>query len=229
MKYLKVFTDFAEDIDLLSDVEVGRLFRAMLLYAENGQQPSLNGNEKFLWGAVKKKIDAQRDSYDQKCDAAKKAIEARWSKMPNDTDGMPKNTNGMPNDAERIKTKTKTKTEEQKTKTTTPLYPPKGDSEDFARFWDAYPQKTGKGAARASYERALYKTDPETILAALEAQKKSPQWCRDGGQYIPHPATWLNQERWQDEVQTSGKTVTTRWEGDDLDKAERMLNGRANV
>ena len=39
-----------------------------------------------------------------------------------------------------------------------------------------------------------------TILAAIEAQKKSEQWVKDGGQYIPHPATWLNQGRWDDQV-----------------------------
>ena len=221
MKYLKVFTDFTEDIDLLSDVEVGRLFRAMLQYAESETVPDLKGNEKFLWGSVRKKIDAQRDIYDQKCEAARKSVESRKRNASVSTDDESVSTEC--NGSLKTKTKTKTKTEEQKTKTTTPLSPPKGDSEDFARFWDAYPRKTGKGAARASYEKALGKTDPETILAALEAQKKSPQWCRDGGQYIPHPATWLNQERWQDEVQTSGKTVTTRWEGDDLDEFERWL------
>lgn len=38
------------------------------------------------------------------------------------------------------------------------------------------------------------------MLAALAQQKKSPQWVKDGGEFIPHPATWLNQGRWQDEV-----------------------------
>ena len=41
----------------------------------------------------------------------------------------------------------------------------------------------------------------DVVLKAIEAQKHSAQWQRDNGQYIPYPATWLNQGRWEDEVQ----------------------------
>jgi hypothetical protein len=37
------------------------------------------------------------------------------------------------------------------------------------------------------------------MVAALERQGQWPQWRKDGGQFIPHPATWLNQGRWADE------------------------------
>lgn len=77
------------------------------------------------------------------------------------------------------------------------------DIEDaFNTFWSEYPRKVGKGAAKKSFEKALKKTDLKTILSAVEAQRQSPQWTRDDGQFIPHPATWLNQERWDDEVET---------------------------
>ena len=36
------------------------------------------------------------------------------------------------------------------------------------------------------------------MLAALEVQKRSRQWQRDGGRYVPNPLTWLNQQRWED-------------------------------
>ena len=38
------------------------------------------------------------------------------------------------------------------------------------------------------------------MLAAIERQKQTAQWKENGGQYIPHPATWLNGRRWEDEV-----------------------------
>ena len=38
------------------------------------------------------------------------------------------------------------------------------------------------------------------VLAALERQKCSDRWQRDGGQYIPDPTTWLNGRRWEDEL-----------------------------
>jgi len=42
------------------------------------------------------------------------------------------------------------------------------------------------------------------IMEALRTQKGSPQWKRDGGQYIPHPATWIHGERWEDEATPTG-------------------------
>jgi len=68
---------------------------------------------------------------------------------------------------------------------------------DFETFWAAYPRKVGKGAARPAYVRALRKTDAGTILRAIKATR----WDRrEGLRYVPHPATWLNQERWLDEI-----------------------------
>jgi hypothetical protein len=37
------------------------------------------------------------------------------------------------------------------------------------------------------------------MLAALAWQVQQPDWLKDGGQFVPHPSTWLNQGRWQDE------------------------------
>jgi hypothetical protein len=68
MKYLKVFTDFVADMSELGDAERGRLFTAMLEYAETGEEPALRGNERFVWGTAKKNIDNQRDSYDRRCE-----------------------------------------------------------------------------------------------------------------------------------------------------------------
>lgn len=67
----------------------------------------------------------------------------------------------------------------------------------FDRFWAAYPRKVGKGAAERSFERirpdaALL----DGMLRAIESQRQSDTWQRG---YIPNPATWLNQRRWEDE------------------------------
>jgi hypothetical protein len=37
------------------------------------------------------------------------------------------------------------------------------------------------------------------ILAAVERQKQSREWLKDQGEYIPHPPTWLNGRRWDDD------------------------------
>ena len=70
----------------------------------------------------------------------------------------------------------------------------------FDTFWTAYQIKTGKGAAEKAWH--ALKPDAELVekmLAALEWQRQQDQWTKDGGQYIPNPATWLNGKRWMDE------------------------------
>ncbi len=76
----------------------------------------------------------------------------------------------------------------------------KGCREMFAEFWAAYPRKEGKDKAWKAWEKR--KPDAAllaTILTAIMRQSTWPQWTRDQGQFIPHPTTWLNGGRWQDE------------------------------
>lgn len=75
------------------------------------------------------------------------------------------------------------------------------DSPAFTKFWAAYPKKVGKADARKKFA-ALVQDDTtlSAILSSLAYLKTTPQWMKDGGQYIPNPATWLNQKRWQDEA-----------------------------
>lgn len=75
-------------------------------------------------------------------------------------------------------------------------------SEEFLEFWKAYPKKIGKGAAYKVFNKLkLTQKDKGDILTALNWQKKSEQWVKDNGQFIPYPATYLNQRRWEDEPQ----------------------------
>lgn len=80
----------------------------------------------------------------------------------------------------------------------------------FDRFWRAYPRKAGKDAALKAFEkRKPTEAMLAEMIAALEIQKRSPQWHKEGGIYIPHPATWLNQGRWQDEAAVDFESLTS--------------------
>lgn len=81
MKYLKVFTDFVADMKELGEAERGRLFTAMLEYAETGEEPALRGNERFVWGTAKKNIDNQRDSYEKRCEINRQNITNRYESL----------------------------------------------------------------------------------------------------------------------------------------------------
>ena len=93
----------------------------------------------------------------------------------------------------------------------TPPKAPKGADvirERFDRFWEAYPQKRGKGDARKVFEKLKPSAElTERMISAISAQKRTDQWTRERGQYIPNPATWLRQERWDDECAAAAAPV----------------------
>lgn len=79
----------------------------------------------------------------------------------------------------------------------------------FTEFWAAYPKKQGKGAAWNAWR----KLHPDTsllaqMIASIQAHRDDPQWLKEGGQFIPFPATWLNQRRFEDEPPTASPRVS---------------------
>ncbi len=86
----------------------------------------------------------------------------------------------------------------------TPLPPDGGLDADslFLIFWEHYPLKVKKPKGLAAFlklkpDRALL----DRMLEAIERQKQSRAWRKENGQFIPHPATWLNNRQWEDDVQ----------------------------
>lgn len=97
----------------------------------------------------------------------------------------------------------------------------------FETFWTNYPKKRSKGQA----EKAWAKIKPDEqltgeILSALERAKTSADWQKDGGQFIPYPATWLNAKGWEDDYTPTLTVVPKGWgaikefleDGDDDDE-----------
>lgn len=76
-------------------------------------------------------------------------------------------------------------------------------TQDFVEFWEAYPRKVGKDAAYRAWKKVKRERrlpGMQVLLDAIDSARNSEAWQKDGGQYIPYPATWLNQGRWQDEL-----------------------------
>lgn len=72
----------------------------------------------------------------------------------------------------------------------------------FAEFWDAYPKKVGKIAAMKAWRRC--KADLGDVINAINRQKSCERWTKQGGEFIPNPATWINEGRWEDECTFGG-------------------------
>lgn len=85
-----------------------------------------------------------------------------------------------------------------------PSLEPEGEPSPFATFddfWAKYPRKTGKDAARRAYKTALKRARPIDIDYGLMRSIEYWRVSRTEKRFIPHPATWLNQGRWQDELE----------------------------
>ena len=189
--YIPFFLDDLDALEPLCEEERGRLFTALLQYGKTGELAELSGNEKFLFPMFKGRIDRFYKSYQETCERNKNNIKKRYTKSTTVYGGSER-TRSLPSEEEE-EAETESKSEAKSNPNTS-------RASAFDVFWEAYPKKTGKEAARKSFARA--KADIGTMLSALEVQKQSEQWTKDNGQFIPNPTTWLNQGRWEDEVQT---------------------------
>jgi hypothetical protein len=80
-------------------------------------------------------------------------------------------------------------------------------SAEFENFWSVYPRKINRAVALKAFEKAIRKTEADLIITAVRGYKFA-----DDEQFIPHPATWLNQERWIDGTPTSVRPQVTEAE-----------------
>ena len=189
----------------LSDAEAGRLAKAIWGYTMSGEEQNLSGAEKGLFAMIQMQLDqdAQRDAdiSEKRASAGAaggKQTQANASKEKAEeaNQAIASNKNKNQNKKEnknQIKEHEETRAREEKT--------PNG----FDRFWESYPRKTAKQEAIKAFEKL--KPDAmliETMVKAIERQKQSAQWQEDGGRYIPHPATWINQRRWEDVLPAKG-------------------------
>lgn len=204
MEYLKIWTSFAEIIEPLNDSERGRLFTAMLVYADCGELPEFKGNERYVWPIAKQAIDrARAESEKLAANGSKGGRPRKNQEKPNET----KENQEKPNESHKDNNKEKDKDKDNK--------PPKSP-EGFDAWWAVYPKHEGKQNAI----KAFIKIKPDAALldkmiSSVKVWKNSQQWTKDNGQFIPMPATWLNGHRWEDEqpkviTLTPAQTYTQR-------------------
>ena len=81
-----------------------------------------------------------------------------------------------------------------------PISEANGKLSDFDLFWEIYPRKKSKGDAVKAWKQTESIRPPiEELLAAIQAQERGFNWQKDGGQFIPYPASWLRAWGWNDE------------------------------
>lgn len=70
----------------------------------------------------------------------------------------------------------------------------------FERFWEVWPRKVAKQAAQKAWDKLQLDPLTDAIIGAVRKQERY-QWQGKDRKYIPHPASWLNAGRWEDEVE----------------------------
>jgi hypothetical protein len=72
----------------------------------------------------------------------------------------------------------------------------------FDRFWKAYPKKAAKPAAKRAFKTAkITRQLIETILVDINTRKEGEDWLKENCKYVPNPAKYLNERRWEDETE----------------------------
>lgn len=228
---MKVYFDFEVKAGEYSDEEKGRLLLAMLRYAKDGTEADLIGNERFVFPVFRAQIDEDIKAYDTKVANGSRGGRPVIRKEPEETENNREKPNETENNLNEPEESEIRKKEERRKKIE--------ERRDilFDRFWESYPRKEAKQTAKKAFE----KLNPDEgllqkMLESVERFKGSAQWKEDGGRFIPHPATWINQRRWEDETTPSGviRKIPAQqygqrdYSGEQSDAMRRMLEMRCS-
>lgn len=105
--------------------------------------------------------------------------------------------------------------------TGTNIVPLTSSLSDFERFYAAYPKKRSPEAALKAWNKKRPPID--SVLEALAWQVESKGWVKDKGQYIPYPATYINDGGWRDEK--PAEEDFSDWLNPERDITDEVKNG----
>ena len=216
-----IYYEWEEMLQYMTDSQIAEILRAMFSYTKRGETPKFSSpllNTTFC--VIKYAIDRDNEKYKQRSAAnsqnGKKGgrpksekterNQTKAKKADNDNENENDNGNDNENGNDKKNILSISSTPAVQDRATAGAY-----TEDFLKFWDEYPRKTGKGAAfRVWLKMRPSKKERADISSALKWQKQSVQWNNSGyGKFIPLPATYLNQRRWEDEPETNNNSDIT--------------------
>lgn len=260
-KSFVIYCDWENTFRKISKYEAGDLIQGIFEYMRTGEAPQFESFAvEAIFTLMVETFKRDRDKYYKMCERNANNIAKRWDKdgksavnnssknttgkngikentgntdndNDNDNDNVNDNDNENVNDNDNDNDKNYilsiSSSSEMRGSECSASY-----SDDFLEFWSAYPRKTGKGAAYKVFNKLkLTKKEKADILSSIEWQKRSDQWLRDNGQFIPYPATYLNQRRWEDEPQKAlcgDITDPNRYTEDEEDDFDFTININSN-
>lgn len=181
-----------------TDAEIAAFYMALCQYAFTGVAPDLTGPAAGMFELAKPNIDVsvKMALAGAKGGKAKKSVGVNVANAKQNASKTEANAkqNGSDKDIGNGNNKDSGEGDVNKV----------GDTDvdkAFEAFWNAYPRKSGKFAAQEKYRNALETgVTARFLLEALNKQKASKQWLEADGKFIPNPAKWLEEGRWNDVI-----------------------------
>ena len=212
-----LYFGYRKHLALLNDEDRGKLIMAIFDYAEDGKIPSFDGATAMAFSFIQDQMDRDAEKYAAKC-AKNQENGSKGGRppKPKESENNPKKPNGYFGNPEKHDNDSGNDSVSD-IDLSSPPTPSKGGSpargadltaieKRFELFWTAYPKKVGRAVALKAWKRVRPADElHEKILRAVSVQKDSDQWRRENGRFIPNPATWLNQGRWDDETEAAEK------------------------
>lgn len=183
------YRSFYEAIKDLDTIEQSNLLCAICELALNGNEIELNGISSTIFKLIKPQINANLKRYKNGSKGGRPKTENKPKENQNKTKHKPNvNDNVNENVNENIYVHL--------------------HAQWFDAFWDLYPRKVNKKKSKEKFFKICKDENTfNAIMRGLKKQIKTSQWQKESGQYVPHPTTWLNGERWQDEVNETSDDV----------------------
>lgn len=211
LKYLPLPLDIDSVLDKLSAEDGISVIKALLNYAKGERLPCLSDMAEVAFLLTKGQVGQHIENYEARCKTNQNNVNKRWARRDSNEDsdtnlydGIQSNTKNT-NDTNVYETyhikESKIKENKKNKENIPPIVPHGGtEPEEFLEFWSRYPKKQGKKGALKAWRKLS--PSPELvneIMSGLEWRLSCEEWTKDGGKYIPLPASWLNGERWKDE------------------------------
>lgn len=206
------YKSWEDAIALLPEADQTQAYRALVRYACSGEEPELEGTARIIFTMAQPIIDANNKRFEdgQRGGRPKKPVvsESKTTGLENENHRI---RNQKPNENENVNENVKDNEKETANETANETVKENEKEKQntlFDRFWQAYPKKVGKEAARKAFSK-LKPTEEEVTawIIAVATQQQSRQW--QDPKYIPYPATWLNQKRWEDEPEAPARTFVS--------------------
>lgn len=223
-----VYRKFYMGISLLSCEQKGKLLEALFADMGEGEMPNLDPVTQAVFSMMLPSVHDAQSSFSRRSEASREngKLGGRPKKEQVNTEtieitGEKNKPNEKPKNLKNLQvSENLNRIDKNRIEKINTPHTPQGDSvskeeysDEFEIFWREYPNKnSGKKKAYSSFKTAMKKTTLAELMRSLDAHKRSSQWTKDDGKFIPHATTWLNGERWTVELEPEYKT-SDRWAG----------------